>query len=237
MLNAIFITGTDTNIGKTFISSLLLKEFNALKLQTFAIKPIASGCHCTNDGSLQNEDALCLQAFSTIQQPYSIVNPIALQEPIAPHLAARKMGVQLSKLMVKKAILSSVQIEADMNLIEGVGGWAMPLNDHELFSEVIKELKIPVILVVGVKLGCLNHALLTYQNIMSMQVPFIGWIANCLVPETLAIEENISFLQQWIKQPCLGIVPYNCQSVGHIDMEVVVSFNTVVSPEEIVRIP
>ncbi len=216
-MKPIFITGTDTDIGKTYVSSLLLKQFNAAGYKTFGIKPIASGCQYNDENILQNDDALTLQKAASLFRPYSIVNPISLKDSVAPHLAAVNMGLKLTKDNVKKNILSSLQSEVDINLIEGVGGWAVPLNDDELFSEVIAELNIPVILVVGIKLGCLNHAILTYQSIMQMNVPFIGWIANCLVPETLLPEENIATLKQWIKQPCLGVVPYAGESNINID--------------------
>ncbi|MCD6055138.1 MAG: bioD [Gammaproteobacteria bacterium] len=223
-MKAIFITGTDTGIGKTFISGLLLREFNALKLQTFAIKPLASGCYSSSSGSLKNEDAQYLQAHASIKQPYVVVNPFALKEPIAPHLAAQEMGINLSKQAVKNSILSSIQADADINIIEGIGGWAVPLNDEELLSDVISELHIPVLLVVGIKLGCLNHSILTYKNILSTRVPFIGWVANCLVPNMPFIKENIYTLQKWINRPCLGIVPYHCESLGHIQIQEILNF-------------
>lgn len=220
-MKAIFITGTDTHIGKTFVSTLLLKEFNTLGLQTFAIKPIASGCQQNDIKEWQNEDALCLQTHASIKRPYHIVNPIALRDPVAPHLAAENMQINLSKSQVKNAILSSIQPEADINIIEGVGGWEVPINHDDLFSDVVCELDIPVILVVGMKLGCLNHALLTYKNILSRKVPFIGWIANCLVPDMQAMEDNIKTLKKWIKHPCLGVIPYQCETVGHINTNII----------------
>ncbi len=216
-MKSIFITGTDTDIGKTYISNLLLKQLNSAGYTTFGIKPIASGCHYNNDGLLVNDDALSLQQSASLFRSYPVVNPIALEDSVAPHLAADNMGLTLTKEHVKQKILSSVQDEADINIIEGVGGWSVPLNDNELFSTVIAELNIPVILVVGIKLGCLNHAILTYQSIIQMNVPFIGWIANCLVPETLLLEENIATLRQWIKQPCLGSVPYKEESNINIE--------------------
>ena len=221
MTKALFITGTDTDIGKTFVSCLLLKAFNAIGLKTFGIKPIASGGERDDEGKIKNQDALNLQRHASVQKSYHIVNPILFEAPIAPNIAANEAGIQLNKSSVIKTILSSIQEEADLNLIEGVGGWSVPLNNTELFSDVISELRIPVILVVGIKLGCLNHALLTYQNILSKSVPFIGWFANCLNPETLLINENIKTLQQCIKAPCLGVIPYNCQSLDDIDTQLI----------------
>lgn len=219
MTNAVFITGTDTDIGKTFVSCLLLQEFNALGLKTFAIKPIASGSQRDNDGKLRNQDALRLQRYSSIKKPYHVVNPIVFEKPVSPHIAAHEEGIQFSKSFIINKLISSIQSDADINVIEGVGGWAVPLNDNELLSDVFIELKIPVILVVGIKLGCLNHALLTYQNILTKNVPLIGWIANCLDVEMLSEKENILTLQNWIKSPCLGVIPHNCQSLGYIDVQ------------------
>lgn len=223
-MNAIFITGTDTHIGKTFVSALLLKEYNALGLKTFAIKPIASGSQQNADDEWQNEDALCLQTHASIKKSYPIINPVALRDPIAPHLAARNMNLSLSKNSVKKTILSSIQSNADINIIEGAGGWDVPINDAELFSDVICELNIPVILVVGIKLGCINHALLTYKNIIARNAPFIGWIANCVTPDMPYMNENITTLQQWLKHPCLGIIPYQCKILGHIKTDIISRF-------------
>lgn len=202
-METIFITGTDTNIGKTYVSRLLLEKYNSQGWKTFGIKPIASGCEETASGSLQNSDALTLQQAASIKRPYQQVNPIAFRDPIAPHIAAEKTGVQLTAHRVRKAILASLEPEADINLIEGVGGWSVPLNDHELLSDVISEMNIPVILVIGIKLGCLNHALLTYESILAKGVPFKGWVANCIDPDMLMIEENISTLKKRIKAPCL----------------------------------
>lgn len=208
MSKSIFITGTDTAVGKTTVSLFLLKKLKQLGYTTFAMKPIASGCTMNKNNDLINDDALALQAAASILKPYSLVNPIALKEPIAPHLAAKLMGKALSIDLVTKAITSCLAAEADINLIEGVGGWSVPLNETELFSEVICHLKIPIILVVAIKLGCLNHAILTYHTIRQMKVPILGWVANCIEREMLARNENIETLRQWIAAPCLGIIPF-----------------------------
>lgn len=208
MSKTIFITGTDTAVGKTTISVLLLKKLNRLGYKTFAMKPLASGCIMDINYNLINDDALALQAAASIFKPYAVVNPIALKEPIAPHLAAKLMGKRLSGALLMETIISHLQPEADINLIEGVGGWSVPLNEKELFSEVISNLKIPVILVVAIKLGCLNHAILTYHNILQMKVPLLGWVANCIEPDTLTSSENIATLNQWIDAPCLGVITF-----------------------------
>ncbi len=208
MSKNIFITGTDTAVGKTTVSILLLKKLEQLGYKTFAMKPIASGCTMDKNNHLVNEDALALQATASIFKPYPVVNPIALKEPIAPHLAAKLMDKRLSVALLTETITAHLQAEADINIIEGVGGWSVPLNETELFSEVICHLKIPVILVVAIKLGCLNHAILTYHNILQMKVPLLGWVANCIEQDALASSENIETLKQWIDAPCLGVIPF-----------------------------
>ncbi len=221
MKHTLFITGTDTNVGKTYVSCLLLEAFNAAGFTTFALKPIASGCQKNHASGLRNSDALRLQHYASIKKPYEIVNSIAFEKPIAPHIAASETHTHLSKEFVYQAIMRSIQNDTDINLIEGAGGWALPLNHSELFSDLIIELKIPIILVVGIKLGCLNHALLTYFNILASGGVCIGWMANCLDTKTLSIEENIETLKNWIKAPCLGIVPYNEKCETCIDINTI----------------
>lgn len=212
-MNAIFITGTDTGVGKTYISTALLRQFNATGYTTFGIKPIATGCKKNDAGNLVNDDALALMAASSVTKDYNIVNPLAFPEPIAPHLAAAQSGIKLSTKQLAQTIVSSIQTTADINIIEGVGGWSVPLNDHDLISDAICLLKIPVVLVVAIKLGCLNHAILTSKNITQSNVPFIGWIANCVEANTLVPSENILTLEKWLAVPCLGIMPYQSRKI------------------------
>lgn len=218
-MKAFFVTGTDTGVGKTFVSSLILKAYNALGFKTFAIKPIASGCERSDAGELVNEDALALMEASSLKKPYHQVNPIALKEAIALHIAAERESIHILSLDVQKSILNLIPSEADITVIEGAGGWHVPLNDTELYSDVVVQLKLPVILVVGIKLGCLNHALLTYESIVKSKVPFIGWVANCLDKDMPAMSENIQTLKQRIKAPCLGVVPYDNSTTGVVDIE------------------
>lgn len=208
-MNRIFITGTDTGVGKTYVTCTLLQALNAQNYKTLGLKPIASGCSLNQRGKLINDDAVALQKAASVKCPYEYINPIPLAHPIAPHLAAEQAQTILSVSQVKNKISRSLEIEADFQLIEGVGGWAVPLNGHELLSDLVAALKLPVILVVGIKLGCLNHALLTYQRMRDTQVPIIGWIANCIDPGALAIQENIDTLKQWINVPCLGVLPFS----------------------------
>lgn len=211
-MKSIFITGTDTGVGKTHVAVTLIRHLNQYGLSTFGIKPIASGCEYDNNGQMISADALALQVESSIKQPYHIVNPIALAEPIAPHLAAKNAGIKLSVKDAIKKITSSIQLQADINIIEGIGGWLVPLNQNELFSDIISALNIPVILVVSVKLGCLNHAILTSNSIKHAELPFIGWVANCVEPYTNISQENIDTLINWLPVPLLGTVPHGHQS-------------------------
>lgn len=207
-MSRIFVTGTDTGVGKTHVATTLLRQLNDQDFKTFAIKPIASGAIFNSDGIWVNDDALNLQKAASLKKPYSLVNPFVFKEPIAPHLAAQKEGFQLSVQTVVKSLSDSFQPEADFTLIEGVGGWSVPLNDHELVSDVVRALQIPTVLVVGIKLGCLNHAILTQQSILDSRVPFVGWIANCIDPHTLAIDEIIATLRNWLKVPLLAKIPH-----------------------------
>ncbi len=207
-MNSLFITGTDTSVGKTHVAVSLLKGFSKQGYSTFAMKPIASGSQQDEAGRLVNADALALQKHSSIKKPYQQVNPVAFLDPIAPHLAAKKQGVYLSVSNLVDLITESLVPEADINIVEGVGGWSVPLNDHELFSQAIAVLKIPAILVVGIKLGCINHAILTAQSISQMQVPLVGWIANCLTPDIGFSDEIVATLSHWLSVPCVGLVRY-----------------------------
>jgi dethiobiotin synthetase len=212
--NTLFITGTDTEIGKTTISCLLLNYFKRLGYTTAALKPIASGCETKTNGLLFNDDASKLMRAATLDLPYHIVNPYTFEDPIAPHIAAAKTNQMITVQQVQQAI-SHVQTNysIDILLIEGVGGWAVPLNDYQSYSTIVINLKLSIILVVGMRLGCLNHALLTYQSIIAQGGHLIGWVANCLDDTMLVQGENIKTLKQRLPIPCLGVVPFCCQEM------------------------
>lgn len=202
-----FITGTDTEVGKTFVTVSLLKALAEQGLQTLALKPVAAGCE-EQDGEWVNEDALQLMAAMTLELPYPQVNPVALQEAIAPHLAAQHENRRLSVDLLAGRIRGALMQKADVALVEGAGGWLVPLNDRETLADLVRELQMPVILVVGVRLGCLNHAMLTAQAVLNAGLPLAGWVANCVDPEASCIEENIATLKQRMPAPCLGTVPW-----------------------------
>src|SRR5262249_50518062 len=149
----VFITGTDTNVGKTYVSTGLLKAFNQLGYSTLGLKPIASGCDWI-DGKLRNSDALALQQASSLKLDYEQINPFAFEPPIAPHIAGNKLGLRLDVKNLTDALQPTLELNADIQIIEGAGGWHVPLNDRESMADLVKHLNLPVILIVGIKLGC-----------------------------------------------------------------------------------
>ncbi|MGB3666057.1 MAG: dethiobiotin synthase [Bermanella sp.] len=203
-----FITGTDTDAGKTVCTAALLHKAGEQGLKTLGLKPVAAGCEDHGDG-LQNDDALLHIEHSTEKLPYMQINPITLLEPIAPHIAAQRIQKPLSAQRIVGLLRGVLMInKADFICVEGAGGWRVPLNLNETFADVAKELKTPVILVVGMKLGCINHALLTYEAILRDGLEIAGWIANSVDGDMLAYEENLETLKAMIKAPCLGEVPF-----------------------------
>jgi len=206
MSQAYFIAGTDTDVGKTTIAAGLLHAARLQGLSTLAAKPVASGCAVTSKG-LRNADALALIDQSTVQLPYERVNPFAFEPAIAPHLAAREAGVALALPALLKAMQGILAEGADFTLIEGAGGWRVPLSDHANLSDLAIALKLPVILVVGVRLGCINHALLSAEAIARDGLQLAGWVANVIEPRTSRLEENLASLAERLPAPCLGRVP------------------------------
>ncbi|MDE1166997.1 MAG: dethiobiotin synthase [Pseudomonas sp.] len=206
MSQSYFIAGTDTDVGKTTIAAGLLHAARLNGLSTLAAKPVASGCEVTPKG-LRNADALALMAESSIQLSYEAVNPIAFEPPIAPHLAAREAGVALSVQALLGPMRDILAHGADFTLIEGAGGWRVPLSDQANLSDLAVALKLPVILVVGVRLGCINHALLTAEAIARDGLQLAGWVANVIDGKTSRLEENLATLAERLPAPCLGRVP------------------------------
>lgn len=207
MKKRFFVTGTDTDAGKTFVTVLLLEALKGKGVSTLALKPVAAGCENV-DGELCNDDALKLQAAMTVEIPYQQVNPIALKSAIAPHLAAEEEGRRLTVDRLAGLIRGALMTTADVTLIEGAGGWLVPLNERETLANLVKELQLPVILVVGIRLGCLNHALLSAQAIAAARLPLAGWVANCIDPNAAKVEENIQTLRTMLPAPCLGVIPH-----------------------------
>ena len=202
----LFITGTDTDVGKTVVACGFLAAANQQGLRTAAIKPVAAGCEVTEQG-MTNSDALQLQAAASHKLAYQQINPIALEPAIAPHIAAAEAGVRMSASRLVGYCRGVSLMPVDMVVIEGAGGWRVPINSRETLADVARELECAVIVVVGMRLGCLNHALLTMEAIRGDGLRIAGWVANILDPEMPRLQENIDTLKQCINEPCLGIVP------------------------------
>lgn len=201
----IFITGTDTEIGKTTLTCALLHEWAKQGILCHGLKPIASGC-TTSEQGLMNEDALLIQQFSSSPLSLDMINPIRFEAAIAPHIAAQQIGTTISKQQVIQAI--NAQISSDIILIEGFGGWLVPINHIDFMPEIVAATTPYVILVVGMRLGCLNHALLTQQAIKNAGCQLIGWFSNQIDPKMKVQNENVSTLKQLIRAPHLGHIPF-----------------------------
>lgn len=206
MPNAYFITGTDTEIGKTTIAAGLLHAARLAGLSTAAAKPVASGCERTAEG-LRNDDSLALLGECSLPLAYEQVNPFAFEPPIAPHLAAREMGVTLNVAALAGPVRAVLGQGADFSVVEGAGGWRVPLAGEQSLSDLAIELGLPVILVVGVRLGCINHAVLSAEAIQRDGLQLVGWVANIVDPLTSRLEENLATLAERLPAPCIGRVP------------------------------
>lgn len=202
-----FVAGTDTDAGKTLISCGLLTAANKMGLTTLALKPVAAGAEPGPEGAV-NGDAMLLLQTMTEKLPYSQVNPVLFQAPIAPHIAAAQEGRRLQVAQLAGYVRGALMKPADLKLIEGAGGWRVPLNMHQTMASLAVELELPVIMVVGMKLGCLNHALLTAQAIANDGLRLTGWVANRIDPNMDCFEENMQTLAEMLRAPCLGIVPH-----------------------------
>jgi dethiobiotin synthetase len=203
---AYFVTGTDTEIGKTTVAAGLLHAARLAGLSTAAAKPVASGCVLMADG-LRNDDALTLLGECTLALRYEEVNPLAFAPAIAPHLAAREAGVLLDVAALQRPVQAILDKRADFTLVEGAGGWRVPLAGQATLSDLAIALKLPVILVVGVRLGCINQALLTAEAIMRDGLPLAGWVANLVDSHTSRVEANLATLAERLPAPCLGYLP------------------------------
>jgi dethiobiotin synthetase len=207
MAKAFFVTGTDTDVGKTVITTGLLAAFNARGLSTAAIKPVAAGCEQSADG-LRNDDALRLQRAMSLPLHYDEIKPIALAPAIAPHTAAEQAGRRIQLAQLVGLCRGVLMRRADVTLIEGAGGWRVPLNAREFLSGLAVELRLPVIMVVGMRLGCISHALLTAEAIARDGLTLAGWVANRCVADMACYAENVATIRSNLRAPLLGEVPY-----------------------------
>lgn len=207
MAQAYFIIGTDTNVGKTYVASQLIQHFVATGLKTIGMKPIASGCELAENGELINEDVQKLNSASNIGATSNLINPYRFAPAIAPHIAAEKVGTTMRIDTIQQAYAQLTEL-ADVVIVEGAGGFFVPISAQQTLADVAVALNIPVILVVGIKLGCINHALLTVEAIQARSLTLAGWVANQIEPEMPMIDENLATLKQRISAPCLSVVPW-----------------------------
>lgn len=205
-MNGLFITGTDTGVGKTWMAAALVHALAERGRRVAGLKPLACGGHDTGHG-WRNEDAELLMRQGGVELPYEVVNPFLFREPIAPHIAAAHTGLRLTAAALHEAC-TALEEPPDALVIEGVGGWAVPLNEDETTAHFARLLGLPVILVVGMRLGCLSHALLTAESIAHHRLRLAGWIANVVDPDMKALQENVAALELRLPAPRLGTVPH-----------------------------
>jgi dethiobiotin synthetase len=205
--NGYFVTGTDTGVGKTLIACALLHAFARTGARVVGMKPVAAGAVLTADGYV-NDDVTQLRAASTVKAELALLNPYCFEPAIAPHIAAAKCGVtiDLEKIVAACAQLATM---ADQVIVEGAGGFYIPLNANENTADLAQRLGLPVIIVVGMRLGCMNHALLTAQAIRACGLKLAGWVANRIDPAMPVATENITALAQRLASPLLGVIDFS----------------------------
>ncbi len=201
-----FITGTDTGVGKTWVSQLLLRQLNALGYVSVGYKPVATGAIMTPQGWC-HEDVMCLQAASGIAVTTAMINPYCFSTASAPHILSAKENHPID-FSVITANFNQLSALADYVVVEGAGGWLTPLTEHTTFADWVIQLNLPVILVVDIKVGCLNHALMTMAMIRSAGLMVSGWVANRTTIMTMFYLEYIQALQDWLHAPLLGQLSY-----------------------------
>lgn len=219
---ALFVTGTDTGVGKTRVSAGLLRAARRAGWSTAGVKPVASGCEETPDG-LRNEDALALQAQTTLALEYEQINPVSLRAAIAPHVAARREGRRITAERLEGMCRAILMQRARLTVIEGAGGWEVPLSERQRFPDLVRRLEIPVVLVVGVRLGCINHAVLTARAVLADGLPLAGWVASLIDPGMAETDATVETLHTLIPAPCLGVLPWDEkagpeQVADHLDL-------------------
>jgi dethiobiotin synthetase len=210
MIRGWFIAGTDTAVGKTGVAETLLQALARKGLRAVGMKPVASGCESTPTG-LRSDDAARLRAASSVMADYADVNPYALGPAIAPHIAAAQAGIEM-RLEKVQHHFDRLAARADWIVVEGAGGWQVPLNRTKMLSDVARALGLPVILVVGVRLGCISHALLSARAIRADGLALAGWVANSVDEAFGTAAESIAAIDERIGAPCLARIPYSAQS-------------------------
>ena len=216
-----FIAGTDTGVGKTYVATSLLQTLANRGERAIGMKPVASGCKAT-DAGMRSEDAQQLLAASGITADYADVNPYAFAPACAPHVAAAECGVEIQLQKILESY-RRLQEKSSWVVVEGVGGWMVPLGERLMMTDVARALRLPIVLVVGLRLGCLNHALLTVAAMRQAQIPLAGWVANLIDPAMLRVAENIAALESRIEAPLLHTFAYrtqnDCSSLAHFPLQ------------------
>ncbi|RPE03786.1 ATP-dependent dethiobiotin synthetase BioD [Candidatus Pantoea deserta] len=210
-----FITGTDTEVGKTVASGALLQAASAAGYRTAGYKPVASGCDVTPEG-IRNSDALALQRYSSLTLSYEQVNPLAFLEPTSPHIASAEEGRPITFAALTQG-LRALTSQAEWVLVEGAGGWYTPLSETQTYADWVAQEQLPVILVVGVKLGCINHAMLTADAVLARGLRLAGWIANDIEPPGKRHQAYMATLKQRIPAPFLGEIPWLTEAAQQAD--------------------
>ena len=202
-----FVTGTDTGVGKSLVACALMLHLRARYVRISGMKPVAAGTERAPDGSWGNEDVWALQAAATVDLPQSVVNPYLLHAPVSPHIAAQREGVSIALDTITRAC-SSLRAQCDALVVEGAGGFRVPLSDTLDGADLAVALGLPVILVVGLRLGCLNHAVLTAESITAHGLKLAGWVANHIDPDMPEQQANIDWLQSRLHAPCIADLPH-----------------------------
>lgn len=208
----IFVTGTDTEVGKTVIACALVRALRESGSRVAVMKPVASGARRTPVG-LRNDDALALIEAAATEAPYRDVNPYCFEPPVSPHIAAKDAGISIDVSTIRAKYLE-ISAEADWVVVEGAGGWLAPLSDHQTMADLAWALSLPALLVVGLKLGCLNHAQLSRLGIEAHGVSFAGWIASGVDGRMARADENLAALERVLGEPALAIVPHTMRAAS-----------------------
>ena len=215
MQQSYFITGTDTGVGKTYIAHALVSHFVNKGLKTVGMKPIASGCDFDKNGDYINEDVRALLQVSNVHAPLDLINPYRFKPAIAPHIAAQQVGVEM-RIQVIADAYQQLKWLSETVIVEGAGGFLVPINPRETLADLVITLNIPVILVVGMRLGCINHALLSVEAIKARGLKLAGWVANQIDPTMPKFDDNLNTLKQKIASPCLSVVLH--QKPAHFNL-------------------
>lgn len=202
-----FVIGTDTDVGKTYIASQIVTHFVDQGIDTIGMKPVASGCELDATGALVNEDVRSLCEASNVKADLRLINPYRFEPAIAPHLAAAQAGVTLDTMVIKQAY-EQLATTAEVVIVEGAGGLIVPLDQTQTLADLAVSLNLPIILVVGIRLGCINHALLTVEAIKARGLTLAGWVANQIEPAMAEFDDNIRTLQSHIEAPLLTTVAW-----------------------------